>query len=161
MRTACDRSNCVAVAAGAFSFDGAARVVRLFDAPGDIAERAGLLCDRHLKTFTPPSGWKVRDDRVETSDQRTPRQTLSSTPVLTRSLSASQSVTADAASRAQPALDFGDGTDAAATVDRQEVDVGRGSKLLGDDDFERLLDADSPLLARAFRTALAGDHDGT
>ena len=77
----CARPGCSAVATATFTFDSRAQTVWL-DTPDDGAARAGELCERHVRSLTPPRGWSLDDRRgrkealaaelVEVLDARTP-----------------------------------------------------------------------------------------
>jgi hypothetical protein len=62
MRRQCARPGCSATATATFTFDAREQTVWL-DAPVDGGARAGELCERHVKTLTPPQGWRLDDRR--------------------------------------------------------------------------------------------------
>jgi hypothetical protein len=132
VRRSCDRPSCAAVATTWFAFDGRARRVQLRPidiATGSPAGSMGLLCERHAARFTAPLGWSVEADeplRIAPSGASAP-QAPSREP----------GAVAVVASPPASAMEM---VAAVATAD----------------DFDRLLEAESPLLARAFRTALDG-----
>jgi hypothetical protein len=129
VRRSCDRPSCAAVATTWFAFDGRARRVQLKPidvATGSPAGSMGLLCERHAARFTPPLGWSVDVDEPVRALPAAPPQMLSR---------AEPGAVAVAEAPPAPAIEM---VTAVATTD----------------DFDRLLEAESPLLARAFRTAL-------
>lgn len=90
----------------------------------------GLLCERHAARFTPPLGWSVEVDE----------------PVR---IAPSVAGAAQAPSRAEPGA-------VAVAAPPPAPALEMVAAVATADDFDRLLDAESPLLARAFRTALDG-----
>jgi len=62
VRRHCARPGCNAVATATFTFD-AGEVTVWLDAPADGGARAGELCERHVRTLTPPQGWRLEDRR--------------------------------------------------------------------------------------------------
>jgi hypothetical protein len=116
----CARPGCSAVATTTFTFDSREQTVWL-DPPRDGAARAGELCARHTRVLAPPMGWHV-------IDRREAGKAAKPAPVAPKS-----ALSAVAAAPAAPA-------EPVAWYPRFE----RGDSLDG------VLEATTPLLARAF-----------
>jgi hypothetical protein len=127
MRRQCARSGCSAVATTTFTFDSDGQVVFL-DATRDGGARAGELCARHARVLAPPRGWTI-------VDRRAPE------PATTHAIDASAPPTV-----VVPARPPAPAPPTAAWYPRFE----RGDTLDG------MLDANTPLLGRAFRNVRAG-----
>jgi hypothetical protein len=67
----CARPGCSAVATTTFTFDSRERTVWL-DPPQDGAARAGELCARHARALAPPLGWHVVDRRDNSTSSPAP-----------------------------------------------------------------------------------------
>ena len=133
----CARFGCSAIAIATFTFDSETRTVWL-DTPLDGNARAGELCARHARSLTPPRGWQLEDRRPERVD---PTERAHRTEGDERFGSSARAEGVDAppsyrATRA-PAPQL-----AAGPV---QVEL--------EDELRGLLDAHSPLLARAFRSS--------
>jgi hypothetical protein len=138
MRRQCARPGCSAVATATFTFDSNERTVWL-DAVGGDGARAGELCARHARVLLPPRGWHVVDRRTSTSASAPPPPGVTAAPVTTvRTGTATPSTSETAAASSNAA--------APAWHPRFE----RGDTLGG------LLDASTPLLARAFENVRTG-----
>jgi Protein of unknown function (DUF3499) len=124
----CARFGCSAVAVATFTFDSATCTVWL-DAPLEGNARAGELCARHARSLTPPRGWTLEDRRGQESVPSSPPAEGS------RPLAEESPQPAEAGARQL----------AAGPADIELEDELRG-----------LLDAQSPLLARAFRSSGTG-----
>jgi hypothetical protein len=161
MTALCSRVDCAEPAVAVFGFDAGAALVWLDPFDGR-AKGAGMLCAEHADTLTPLRGWTLRDRRV-----RAPRL-WADRPRITTPASRSGTDPARPATRRPRApsvparsrrpfhrpeqtdpLPF-DGQPVAETVDvTTHFDDAA--------DFERLLDARSPLLTRAFQAARTRD----
>jgi hypothetical protein len=132
----CARFGCSAIAIATFTFDSETRTVWL-DTPLDGNARAGELCARHARSLTPPQGWQLEDRRPERVDP-TARALRTegdgrSEPARAEHVEAAPSFRAARAPAPQ----------LAAGPVRVELE----------DELRGLLDAHSPLLARAFRSS--------
>jgi hypothetical protein len=121
----CARFGCSAVAIATFTFESASCTVWL-DTPMDGNARAGELCARHARSLTPPRGWKLEDRR-------------GSSPVPSPPLAADRPDEPDASD--EPDV---------VTSGRLAASPAAGEL---EDELRGLLDAHSPLLARAFRSS--------
>jgi len=133
----CARFGCIAVAVATFTFDSEARTVWL-DTPLDGNARAGELCRRHADALTPPRGWRLEDRRAGRAEPA---------PAST-----------DAADRSAPEAPVGDAPTMeprpATTRPRTARQLAAGPSGAGlEAELRGLLDAHSPLLARAFRSS--------
>jgi len=134
----CSRVDCGETAVAVFGFDAAAALVWLD--PFDGRDKgAGMLCAAHADTFTPLRGWTLQDRRV-----RAPRL-WAERPRVTSSGRQATRRPRRPFHQPEPAdpLPF----DSRKAVEATEVPA------FDDGDFERLLDARTPLLARAFQAA--------
>jgi hypothetical protein len=129
----CARFGCSAVAVATFTFESEARTVWL-DIPLDGNARAGELCRRHADGLTPPRGWRLEDRRVGRSE-----------PAPASGAPASSQSTLDA-----PPFEHRPG-DARPRAARQLAAGPSGAVL--EAELRGLLNAHSPLLARAFRSS--------
>lgn len=130
MRRQCAWFGCSAVATATYTFDSSACTVWL-DYPFEGGARAGELCDRHARSLTPPRGWRLEDRRSVPASDSAPGDI----PDDFRH-KITDEVLDDSA-------DDAPGTDAAA--DRAPFD--------SEAELRNLLDAHTPLLARAFRSS--------
>jgi uncharacterized protein DUF3499 len=143
MTSLCSRIGCSGSAVATFAFDGRAGIVWLDlveDGPRIGEWGAGVLCRAHADTLTPPRGWQLQDRRVPAPRLWTDRGgAVVHTParVRHRRRGAEEPV-----SDPQP-LPFGATTAVSAAVEpsAQWPELGR------------VLDARTPLLARAFEAA--------
>ena len=62
----CSRVGCGGPAVASFCFDGRAALVWLDPLDPDRGVGAGVLCARHADALTPPRGWHLQDRRVPT-----------------------------------------------------------------------------------------------
>ncbi len=125
MRRRCARFGCNATATATFTFDSRAQIVFL-DTPADGGARAGELCGRHAAALQPPRGWQLEDRRS----------------------GAAPIATTFAPAPAAPA------PGAAATPAAARPQLAAFASGLGpDSELDGMLDAQSPLLARAFRSS--------
>jgi hypothetical protein len=62
----CSRVGCGGAAVASFCFDGRAALVWLDPLDPDNGVGAGVLCARHADALTPPRGWHLQDRRVPT-----------------------------------------------------------------------------------------------
>jgi hypothetical protein len=152
MTARCSRIGCGEPAAAVFGFDATAALVWLdpFDGGG---KGAGMLCAAHADTFTPLRGWTLQDRRV-----RAPRL-WADRPRLTTPIRRSRQPAGAARGRyhhrveATDPLPFG-----VVPVDPVPVEIRSGVEIVADaatTDFDRLLDARTPLLTRAFQASRA------
>jgi hypothetical protein len=165
MTALCSRVDCGEPAAAVFGFDAGAALVWLDPFDGR-AKGAGMLCATHADTLTPLRGWTLQDRRVRAprlwADR--PRITTPSRPTTRRRRTAS--VPAHGRRPFHPPeptdpLPFdsqqapSSGTEPAPRSGTQPVAETVDVTAEFDDasEFERLLDARSPLLTRAFQAA--------
>jgi hypothetical protein len=132
----CARFGCSAVAVATFTFDSEARTVWL-DTPHEGNARAGELCSRHAQALTPPRGWSLEDRRPGRSEPAEKSGAATGTRAPSRS-------TADA-------LPFEHHAPTVRPAARQLAAGPSGAGL--EAELRGLLDAHSPLLARAFRSS--------
>jgi hypothetical protein len=140
MRGVCGRPGCEEPATVTFGFDGARGAVWLH--PIDEPEGSGLLCSHHADTLVVPKGWTLHDERA--GKPSSPRR---------RRRAAHDPAKRPAKPRTEPSAP-------APTLPFPERSAGRtlrrpawAEKADPDDSVGALLEADSPLLARAFRNA--------
>jgi hypothetical protein len=107
---------------------------------------AGVLCARHADTLTPPRGWHLQDRRT-----RTPRLWDDRPPVVLAAIATAPSMRSPARPPHTDPLPFADTAviSAAETPPAHRSDTERADVL-------DLLDARTPLLARAFAAAGSG-----
>ncbi|HEX9504662.1 MAG TPA: DUF3499 family protein [Acidimicrobiia bacterium] len=130
----CARLGCGAAASSSFSFDASVSLVWLDPLIGPN-QGAGLLCDTHADRMTPPRGWNLQDRRGPTPRLWAERP-AEPTRVVTRRERARRS-------RPRPAaapLPFDD-------------DARWSPRARPGPDLDQVLDARTPLLARAFEAA--------
>jgi hypothetical protein len=151
----CARFGCSAIAVATFTFDSQARTVWL-DTPLDGNARAGELCGKHARALTPPRGWQLEDRRPSRSGSSAqPERTAGN---------ASESPTFGAApteSTSRPLFAESGPPDAGPSEARPaKVQVAPARQLAAgpsgaglEAELRGLLDAHSPLLARAFRSS--------
>jgi hypothetical protein len=153
MTALCSRVDCGEPAAAVFGFDAGAALVWLDPFDGR-AKGAGMLCATHADTLTPLRGWTLQDRRVRAprlwADR--PRITTPSRPTTRRPRTAS----APAHGRRpfhppEPTDPLPFDSQQAPGSGTEPVDV--TTKFDDASEFERLLDARSPLLTRAFQAA--------
>lgn len=121
----CDRPGCSAIASVAFTFDGLERTVWLDDVGVSSGTVAGHLCTRHADSMRPPRGWTVLERRTD-HETASPDATPPPSPA--------------------PAVSATSGA-APATTGSWSPTGTPGS------DLAAVLDARTPLLSRAFRSA--------
>jgi hypothetical protein len=152
MRRQCARPGCSAVATTTFTFDSHERIVFL-DAPRDGAARAGELCARHARALDPPRGWRVLDRRSpDAATTHGGREAIAPAAVI---LPAPQELPQEqpneqihvAASVVLPA---------AAPVPAPAPTGAWHPRFDRADTLDGILEANTPLLARAFRNVRAG-----
>jgi hypothetical protein len=159
MRRQCARPGCSAVATTTFTFDSRERTVWL-DPPLDGAARAGELCARHTTALAPPLGWQVVDRRSSMpAPAARPAPTIAVRPpaTVTRPAPVTPAAPVVAAPLVAPRFDF-DAVQAAApaAAPAPPTPPGPGAPVAWYPRFERgdslggVLDATTPLLARAF-----------
>jgi hypothetical protein len=140
VRRNCQRPGCGEPAAASYGFDAGERVAWLAPFVGDGS--AGVLCQRHADCFAVPRGWWLNDRRGDPAlfsasgapaapKSRTRRRRRPSTPAA----SVDESLPLDAHGVAPVAQ------------------AGWASRVASMGDLDGLLDARTPLLARAFRQA--------
>jgi Protein of unknown function (DUF3499) len=142
----CSRVGCSGHAVASFCFDGRAALVWLDPLDPERGMGAGVLCARHADTLTPPRGWHLQDRRT-------------GTPRLWADRPAVAVATAAAKPSPAPVLEH---QQAAARVCAPHTDplpfdepaVARAQA--PPSDLDDLLDAHTPLLARAFAAAGSG-----
>lgn len=173
MTRLCERPGCSERGAIAYGFNAAERRVWLapFD-PDQDRNRAGTLCLRHADAMVVPVGWTLEDARdpmprlfrpaPRARKPRQPRRTEAKKSRATADEQLPLDDTAPPVDNAAPAGPETAGPDAAATVAAvtgvaSEVDPDATTALPWKPDFDitddlgGALNADSPLLARAFR----------
>jgi hypothetical protein len=148
MRRQCARPGCSAVATTTFTFDSHGKTVFL-DAPQEGAARAGELCARHVRVLVPPRGWQVVDLR---DAPRPAARPVPAPAVPAAVLAAPVPAAAPAASTGRP-LELTPGTTVYVATPPPPTPwhprFERGDTLGG------VLEADTPLLSRAFRNVRA------
>jgi hypothetical protein len=146
----CARIGCSAPAVASFGFEASTCLVWL-DPASESAPGAGLLCGVHADRLTPPRGWNLLDRRVPEPRLWADRPPPSSPPRV-QGVARPDRVPRSRPRGAPPALPF-------ATVEaRVEPATGVGKPPAPAParpwaDLDRVLDARSPLLARAFEGA--------
>ena len=118
------------MATATYTFDSSACTVWL-DHPFEGSARAGELCDRHARSLTPPRGWRLED-------LRSPSASDSARPEIRDEI---RDEVADEVLDDSAAETPGAGADADRAVFDSEAEL------------RLLLDAHTPLLARAFRSS--------
>jgi hypothetical protein len=153
----CSRVGCSGHAVASFCFDGRAALVWLDPLDPERGVGAGVLCARHADTLTPPRGWHLQDRRT-----RTPRLWVdrpAGTPAAPNTL--------PVATEAVLATRDRSGEAAAARVGAPHADPlpfetePAPRPVAKPADVADLLDARSPLLARAFAAAGSGPERPT
>ena len=156
----CARFGCSAIAVATFTFDAQARTVWL-DTPLDGNARAGELCSKHARALTPPRGWQLEDRRPSKSESTAqPGRTAAfgdtafaepaPTEPPTHVVRAKSSPVDPALPDAGPS-DAGRPAKVQVAPARQLAAGPMGAGL--EAELRGLLDAHSPLLARAFRSS--------
>jgi Protein of unknown function (DUF3499) len=138
----CARVGCSEPATASFAFDASSCLVWLDPLTGPN-QGAGLLCDRHADRLTPPWGWNLQDRRTPTPRlwaDRPARQHVPASPP-----DAIAGVRRAREPRARPCT-------AAGTETRLPFDEALPAPP-ADRTLARVLDARTPLLARAFEGA--------
>jgi hypothetical protein len=141
----CARFGCSAPAIATFTFDSATRTVWL-DTPHEGNARAGELCARHAESLTPPRGWQLEDRRPGHGA----RSEKVASAAGERPASNGIAVTHDAAEAAKTVEVRH--APRAVRAPAPQLAAGRVRVEL-EDELRGLLDAHSPLLARAFRSS--------
>lgn len=138
MTALCSRVDCDEPAVAVFGFDAMAALVWLDPFDGS-ARGAGMLCAAHADTLTPMRGWTLQDRRMPA-----PRLWAERPRITTPARTSTRRPRRPYHQHQEPTdpLPF----DARSTT--AEVST----------DFERLLDARTPLLTRAFQAARGRDH---
>ena len=137
----CARFGCSAVATATYTFDSATCTVWL-DTPLEGSARApASSAHRHARSLTPPRGWQPRGPPTGRG--------AASRPAARRSRSSRAPVEADCERADGPR---GDGAPGAGVGGAAAAADGRTGREL-EDELRGLLDAHSPLLARAFRSS--------
>jgi hypothetical protein len=144
MTACCSRVGCGDPAVAVLGFDAAAALVWLDPFDGKT-KGAGRLCAAHADSLTPLRGWNLVDRRV-----RAPRLWAERPPVVTPAPSAPRRV------RRQP-LHHAEGTEPLpfGAVADSPSEPALGSEL------DQLLDARTPLLARAFQPSRIASRFGS
>jgi hypothetical protein len=155
MRRQCARPGCSAVATTTFTFDSHKRTVWL-DPPEEGAARAGELCPRHTRALAPPLGWRVVDRRETPSATPAPIATVAPNPEIvaeeTRVVAAAPVATLapPPAPFEAPRLDFDTLASAAPVPPVAPAPVAWYPRFERGDSLDGVLEATTPLLARAF-----------
>jgi hypothetical protein len=134
----CARFGCSAIAIATFTFDSETRTVWL-DTPLDGNARAGELCSRHARSLTPPRGWQLEDRRPERVVDPTERAYRIEHHERSEPAAHTERVDTPPSHRA-------------ARAPAPQLAAGPVCVEL-EDELRGLLDAHSPLLARAFRSS--------
>jgi Protein of unknown function (DUF3499) len=129
----CSRVGCGGNAVASFCFDGRAALVWLDPLDPDHGVGAGVLCARHADALTPPRGWHLQDRRVPTPRLWDDRPPLPEPVRQPRAVAAVAAAHVDTDVETPPPLPF----------DETQPEA-RPTPLA------TLLDARTPLLARAF-----------
>ncbi|MEX1007032.1 MAG: DUF3499 family protein [Acidimicrobiia bacterium] len=137
----CSRVGCGGYAVALFCFDGRAALVWLDPLDPDRGTGAGVLCARHADALTPPRGWHLQDRRTPS-----PRLWDDRPPMVIPAAPPTSNMRSPAVARTFPPptdpLPFDDEpAHHSGTETRPVVNV------------DDLLDAHTPLLARAFTAA--------
>ena len=157
MTALCSRVDCSEPATAVFGFDAVAALVWLDPFDGH-AKGAGMLCAAHADALTPLWGWTLQDRRMPAPRLWAERPRVPAQARATNRRSRRPSVQARSRphhqqpeptdplpfdGRSEPA--FRSGTEPAFRSEAEPVDVPT--------EFDRLLDARTPLLTRAFQAA--------
>jgi uncharacterized protein DUF3499 len=155
MRRHCARPGCSAVATTTFTFDSDEKIVFL-DAPNEGGARAGELCARHVRALAPPRGWQVVDRRdgncpVPTPAPAAPSANTALAPAAPAPVP--EPAVAAVAQTARVSAEIAPGTTVYVAAPPPPTPwhprFERGDSLGG------VLEADTPLLSRAFRNVRA------
>ena len=152
----CSRIECGEPAVAQFAFDAMASLVWL-DPVEDIAVHAGYLCAGHAESLTAPLHWTLQDRRAPAPRLWADRPAFRSGTEPTRPVSVPRRgrrarQCAPAAAALPPALPFGVPMNAEPVID--DDDAPRWSmRDWPDPELDRVLNARTPLLARAFQAA--------
>ena len=154
------RVGCGGHAVASFCFDGRAALVWLDPLEPDRGVGAGVLCARHADTLTPPRGWHLQDRRTRTPSLWVDRPTVTDTPLPPRPTVVAppripEPDVAPARVLAPPTDPLPFPTEIAASAAPAEP---RHLATADPSNLDELLDARSPLLARAFAAAGSGSE---
>ncbi|MEX2100712.1 MAG: hypothetical protein WEB19_04785 [Acidimicrobiia bacterium] len=157
MKALCSRVDCAEPAGAVFGFDAGAALVWLDPFDG-ISKGAGMLCAEHADSLTPMRGWTLQDRRA-----RAPRLWAERPRVVTPARPTPRRARRPFHQPAEPTdpLPFDAGT-RLEPAERQSVEMqsaelqSTGAEPACTTDLDRLLDARTPLLARAFQSARTG-----
>ena len=160
MAALCSRVDCSDPAVAVFGFDAAASLVWLDPFDGRI-KGAGMLCAQHADTLTPLRGWTLVDRRVRAPRlwAERPRVVASARTSSRRARRPYHAVAENTAplpfdgrdARPDPATPGMDAADEPAVATEPEPRQARP-------ELDDLLDARSPMLARAFQAARTRDR---
>ena len=142
----CSRVGCSGHAVASFCFDGRAALVWLDPLDPERGMGAGVLCARHADTLTPPRGWHLQDRRTGT-----PRLWADRPAVVVATATAPPSPEPVLGDERVAARTFAPHTDPLPFDEPAPV-----SSPPAPADVVDLLDARTPLLARAFAAAGSG-----
>jgi Protein of unknown function (DUF3499) len=145
----CSRVGCSGHAVASFCFDGRAALVWLDPLDPERGMGAGVLCARHADTLTPPRGWHLQDRRTGTPRLWADRPAVT----VTRPLGAKPSPAPVLADQHAAVHTFDAHTDPLPFDEPAAAGVPAQPPANPPVDVDDLLDARTPLLARAFAAA--------
>jgi hypothetical protein len=162
MTALCSRVGCGEPAAAVFGFDAITALVWLDPFDGG-AKGAGMLCAAHADTLTPLRGWTLQDRRVPAPSLWADRPRLPAPTRRPRQPAVAARVRHHHHAEATDPLPFSTVTVNPAPRDTRPVtgappeaaDIAEVAEIAEGADFDRLLDARTPLLTRAFQAARA------
>jgi hypothetical protein len=155
----CSRLGCREPAVAVFAFDARESLVWL-DPVSSAGRGAGVLCQTHADRLSPPRGWNLLDRRGAESRLWTGRVPLATTRTSPHAPRRDRPARTRACAPTGPSLPF-DAVDAGPPAEAPPVPEPTTWSPHGrpGPDFEHVLDARTPLLARAFEAARPNDDD--
>jgi hypothetical protein len=145
MAALCSRVDCSEPAAAVFGFDAVTALVWLDPYDGE-SKGAGMLCAEHADTLTPMRGWNLQDRRV-----RAPRLWAERPRVVTPKRSASRRARRPYHANPEPTAPLPFESRVGAGSELAPARKAAGADAASAAELDHLLDARSPLLARAFQ----------
>jgi hypothetical protein len=148
-RPNCSRVDCSEPAVAVVAFEARECLVWL-DPIATPGYGAAVLCQLHADRLSPPRGWNLLDRRADESRLWTGRAAVPTAWMTARPARRERPVRVRSCAPTGPPLPF---ADAAAPEPTPAPAPSPASAPLDDHDLERILDARTPLLARAFDAA--------
>jgi hypothetical protein len=155
----CSRVDCCELAVALFAFDASECLVWL-DPISTPGRGAGVLCERHADRLSPPRGWNLLDRRASESRLWTGRVATTSARATPHTPRRERTARARACPPSGPRLPFDTIDDERPTATVPDpVPTAWSPHGRPDPELEHVLDARTPLLARAFEAARSVDSD--